>query len=538
MPHPPPDDDQPTRAVPADLNAEAALLGACLLSHQAVTDARAALTDPAPFHRPGHGHVWTAICALDDRGDPVDVLTVAAELRTRHLLDRDTWLTEARLADLLTAAPGTTNAAHYARIVDGHAQRRRLITHFAHLADQARTADDPTSVLVDARHLLDTLGDQLTADTHVHFADVPAILDHGVTVPDADYLTRNDGKALLYAGHVHTLQAPPSTGKSWVALCAVAEVIGMGGTAMYLDWEDSPNGILSRLLQLGLDPKAIGGRFTYAKIDGSWGGAEAAAVAQRLDQVRPELVIVDGVAEAMAYDGLDENSNTDFMDWAVRVPRAITATGAAVVLLDHVKKNKEKGDRYARGAGAKLAAIDGAAYDVHTVEPFSRDRPGSVSLVVAKDRHGGVGAIGETVAIVKVTPSGHGEVVRLDVTAPAPRTSDGAWRPTKLMVRISHIVEHGPSTGAQIRSTLSHSKSQHVTAAIDALEAEGYIAIVKHGSAVKYRSVRPFHDTEGPTRGQEPPAPEPVPDAVLFADEPPLDDDVVVDLDSWKRENF
>lgn len=522
----PPPDDRPERVVPADLGAEAAILGACLISGQAITDARANLRDPAPFHRPGHAHVWHAICTLADRDEPVDIVTVAAELRdTGHL---GGWLTEERLTDLAIGAPGTANAGHYARIVDGHARRRRLIASFQGLAEQARTATDPDAVVADAQRSLSGLVEHLTGETHVHFADVASILEHGAHTPEADYLTRSDGKALLYAGCIHTFQAPPSTGKSWVALCAVAEVIRMGGTAVFLDWEDSPASILSRLIQLGLTAEQIGARFTYAKVDGSWGGAEAAAVAARLDEVRPELVIIDGVAEAMAYDGLDENSNSDFMAWAVRVPRAVAATGAAVVLLDHVKKNKEKGDRYARGAGAKLAAIDGAAYDVHTMTPFSRERPGSVSLIVAKDRHGGVGAIGETAAIINVTPSDGGDVVRLEVTVPGDRTNDGVWRPTKIMVRISHIVEQGPASAAQIRTTLGRTKPQHVTAALDALEAEGYIAVARHGSGAMYRSLRPFdmHDA---------PAPEPVPDEVLFAGEPPLDDGVV-DMARWREE--
>ena len=47
-----------------------------------------------------------------------------------------------------------------------------------------------------------------------------------------------------------------------------------------------------------------------------------------------------------------------------------------MLLVDHVTKSKDDRGRYAIGAQAKLAGIDGAAYSVKMVSPFGRGRTG------------------------------------------------------------------------------------------------------------------------------------------------------------------
>lgn len=531
-----------TRVPPHDAGAERALLGALLLSRDAIAAAAPAVTAD-DLYTPAHAHIYEAITALAARGEPADPITVADELRSHgRLVERpaddhgDPTIhpcSPAGIVDLQGDAPGTLNAAHYARIVAGHARSRRLIAAAQQLADDAWTTLDPGEALTAARGRLAQLGDGLTDGSNLHVADVNAILDHGVVAPEADLLRRTDGRALFYAGHMHTLQAAPSTGKSWVALVAVAEVLAMGGAAVYLDWEDSPAGILGRLLALGVDPGALRTRFAYGRLDGSWGAAEHTGAHRLLDRLNPDLVVIDGVAEAMAHDGLDENQAPDFMGWSVRVPRPIAATGAAVVMLDHTKKDTDKTDRYSRGTGAKLAAVDGAAYLVTVVDPYSRHRAGRIALHVTKDRHGGVGAIGECAAHITIDPAGAGEVVRMSVEPPPVDTGpDGQWMPTRLMVRVSHLLSQRTMNPSAVVDALPHSKRGAVEAAIQALLDLGHITEQRGlGSAKQLRLVTAYL---GP--GVKPaPKPEPDPEDPLFDPDPPP---APVDLAAWKEENF
>ena len=74
------------RVPPHDLPAEESLLGAMLLSRDAIASAveRCRAED---FYRPAHGHIFEAVCSLYAQGEPADPVTVADELNRADLLD-------------------------------------------------------------------------------------------------------------------------------------------------------------------------------------------------------------------------------------------------------------------------------------------------------------------------------------------------------------------------------------------------------------------------------------------------------------------
>src|SRR5512145_3321669 len=69
------------RVPPHDLDAEASLLGAMLLSRDAIAVAADAGIGGSDFYKPAYGHVFDAVLALYSRGEPVDAVTVADVLR-------------------------------------------------------------------------------------------------------------------------------------------------------------------------------------------------------------------------------------------------------------------------------------------------------------------------------------------------------------------------------------------------------------------------------------------------------------------------
>jgi replicative DNA helicase len=113
------------RVPPHNLEAEESLLGAMLLSRDAISAATEARVETTDFYKPAHAHVYDAIMALYGVGEPVDPVTVADELRRSDLLD----LIGGRAALLRIQAetPASANAAHYAKIVNELALLRRLI---------------------------------------------------------------------------------------------------------------------------------------------------------------------------------------------------------------------------------------------------------------------------------------------------------------------------------------------------------------------------------------------------------------------------
>ena len=70
------------RTPPQDMEAEQCVLGAMLMSKDAIADVVEVLRG-ADFYRPAHEQVYNAIIDLYGRGEPADAITVADELGKR-----------------------------------------------------------------------------------------------------------------------------------------------------------------------------------------------------------------------------------------------------------------------------------------------------------------------------------------------------------------------------------------------------------------------------------------------------------------------
>ena len=139
------------RIPPHNLHAEESLLGAMLLSRDAIAAAveTCAVDD---LYKPAHGHVFDAITTLYSRGEPADPVTVADELSRAGLLEPVGGL--ARLISLQADTPATTNAARYARIVEEHALLRRLIAVAGEIAELGYSVPDDVAAAVDQAEAL------------------------------------------------------------------------------------------------------------------------------------------------------------------------------------------------------------------------------------------------------------------------------------------------------------------------------------------------------------------------------------------------
>jgi len=103
------------RVPPHNLEAEESLLGAMLLSGDAIAAAVNIHLGADDFYKPVHGHIYDAICSLYAQGEPVDPVTVAEALRRADLHDMVGGLPA--LLSLEARTPATSSASRYARIV-------------------------------------------------------------------------------------------------------------------------------------------------------------------------------------------------------------------------------------------------------------------------------------------------------------------------------------------------------------------------------------------------------------------------------------
>ena len=373
-----------------------------LLSPKAISVAAAKVT-AGDFYQPAHGHVYQAIVRLYAAGHPVDPVTVSNELTRAGLID--TIGGPAALVTFQANVPATSNAGRYATIVREHAQARQLIYLAAEISEAAYQLDDPGP-------LLERLNLDIASGADLELIDLgQALLDADERGPTI--LARNDGAHLLYDGAVNAIQSEPTAGKSMLALIACKEILDTGRHVMYLDYEDTPAGITTRLLELGVTIDVIIERFHYPRLDaGQTTGLGDLPKRLNLDV---GLVVVDGVAESLTQAGYDENAATDVLAWWATIPRPLAKAGACVILLDHVTKARDTRLRWARGSGAKLGAIDGVAYGLDALEGLSRNQDGRLKLTVAKDRPGHIGRVGTIAAIIEIRPHDHGARLEYDV---------------------------------------------------------------------------------------------------------------------------
>jgi len=166
------------RVPPHNIDAEESVLGALLLSRDAINAVGELDLRPGDFYRPAHQHIFDAVRSLYTTGAPVDVVTVADELRRAGLLEECGGV--GALHNLQNATPAISSAGHYAKIVQDTATLRQLIFAASDIAELAYSEPDDVAKALDiAETKVFTVGDQRTADTIRTLEELlPEVLDH------------------------------------------------------------------------------------------------------------------------------------------------------------------------------------------------------------------------------------------------------------------------------------------------------------------------------------------------------------------------
>ena len=137
------------RVPPHNLSAEESLLGALLLSREVVGQVSELGLQVEHFYKPAHQHIYSAIRGLMATGQPVDIVTVADELRRNGLIEEIGG--SQALLELQNATPAISNASRYAKIVQDTAVLRRLISVAGEITEIAyMEPDDVTKALDEA----------------------------------------------------------------------------------------------------------------------------------------------------------------------------------------------------------------------------------------------------------------------------------------------------------------------------------------------------------------------------------------------------
>ena len=221
------------RMPPQALEAERSVLGAMLLSKDAIADV-VEVIKPDDFYLPAHQLVYDAVLDLYARGEPADAVTVSAELTASGQLNRVGGA--AYLHTLISTVPTAANAGYYAAIVADRATLRRMVTVGTRIVQRAYdAASGAGDVLGSVDDLVDRaqaevyeVTERRTSEDYVHIESLlQATLDEiekisstggiGTGIPTGfqqlDEITNG-----LHPGQMITVAGRPGSGKSTIAL--------------------------------------------------------------------------------------------------------------------------------------------------------------------------------------------------------------------------------------------------------------------------------------------------------------------------------
>ncbi len=131
---------------PQNIEAEKSVLGSMLIDEQAVMVAVDLLPESF-FYRTVHQIIFTAMQSLFQRGDAVDVITVAEELKRMQLLDKAGG--PDYLTDLVNSVTTASNVEYYVKIVKDKALIRELIKISSKIIDDSYKEQENAGELFD-----------------------------------------------------------------------------------------------------------------------------------------------------------------------------------------------------------------------------------------------------------------------------------------------------------------------------------------------------------------------------------------------------
>lgn len=324
-------DDSPRsldRTPPQDLAAEQCVLGAMIMSKDAIADVVEVLRG-ADFYRPAHELVFNAVLDLYGRGEPADAITVGDELTKRGELTRVGGLTY--LHTLLSSVPVAANAGYYAEIVREKAILRRLVDASVRIGQMSYAAEGDVDAIVDrAQAEVYSVTERRASEDFKPLAELmqptldemEAISSRGgqlAGVPtgfvDLDDLTNG-----LHPGQMVIVAARPGCGKSTLALdLARSASIKHGLASVIFSLEMSQIEITMRLLsaEASIPLSHIrGGRMS----DDDW-----ARVATRMGQV----------SEAPMF--IDDSPNLTMMEIRAKARRLKQRHDLKLILIDYIQ---------------------------------------------------------------------------------------------------------------------------------------------------------------------------------------------------------
>ncbi len=118
------------RIPPQNIEAEKALLGSIMIRGEVMHDIMD-IAGESSFYSNQHKTIWAALFELHSKNTPIDILSVSARLKDKNQLEQIGGMSY--LTELVNIVPSSTNATHYAEVVENKHVMRELIRAAEHI---------------------------------------------------------------------------------------------------------------------------------------------------------------------------------------------------------------------------------------------------------------------------------------------------------------------------------------------------------------------------------------------------------------------
>ena len=316
------------RATPHNLEAEESLLGAMLLSKDAIADA-IEICQSADFYKPSHQYIFEALTSAFARGDPADTVTIAEELKRRNVLEDVGGVSQ--LLKLQADTPAIGNAFSYAEIVVEYSLLRRLIRASNEIAERAyQVPDDVLEVIDWAEAQIFDVAQRRQSETMAHIKEVlGSALDdlealyersEAVTGIPTGFTDLDNVLSGLHPSNLVIVGARPGMGKTAFGLGVAASVAMKQKVPVLLfSLEMSRKELVQRLLSA--EAQIDSTRMRNGKLlEKDW---------EKISHA------IGRLADAPIY--IDDNPNVNVMDIRAKSRRLKARDGLGMVVVDYLQ---------------------------------------------------------------------------------------------------------------------------------------------------------------------------------------------------------
>ncbi len=410
---------------PHSEEAEKAVLGAILFDPLRLDDLD--FLESADFYLIKHQWLWDIYRLMVDRGESVDEITVAAELKTQHKFDD--FGGQSYLTDLINSVASFQNIMIYGELVKRCAKRRAIISAASEIANLAVNStgtleditDQAEAILYGVTHFVGGREDMsLRTAIGEYFDEVEKRYNDGgyagIPTGFSEYDALTNG---LRNGELTLVGARPSMGKTSLLLNMAYNIAEKGYKPLFLSFEMTVEALCNRLMSLvsGMDSNLIdAGKFRpehwEKMVDGTTKLGEMPFYLRycsgiTLTTVRSicnrqkrstglDVLIVDYLG-LINPGGKVTNQNQAISDLSRGLKMLAGELNVPVVVASQLSRDlKDRTDKRPqlwdlRDSGSLEQDADNVLF-VHRPDYYvAADRPGIAELILAKQRNGPIG---------------------------------------------------------------------------------------------------------------------------------------------------